>query len=246
MRSANVYADPRRAESYARLEFPATYYLAYRDLPAILSRYARGTRALDFGCGTGRSTRFLRKLGFDVVGIDISAEMIRMARQLDPQGRYIVVQDGKLSASVGDDYDLALAVFTFDNIPGAEHRVSLLSELRARLKSTGVMVLVDSTPELYVNEWASFSTAKACPSNLTARSGDVVCTVMLDVEDRRPVEDVLWVDEDYRAAFAGAQLELVETQRPLGRIDEPYAWVNETHLAPWVIYVVRPLSPSVR
>jgi SAM-dependent methyltransferase len=241
MKSANVYADPRRAESYARLEFPGTYYLAYRDLPKILAQFARGTRALDFGCGTGRSTRFLRELGFDVVGIDISAEMIQMARQLDPHGKYIVVEDGELNENIGDEFDVVLAVFTFDNIPGAAHRVKLLSALGERLKSTGLMLLVDSTPELYLNEWASFSTAKACPSNLTARSGDVVYTVMLDVEDRRPVEDTLWLDDDYRAAFAAAQLELVDTQRPLARTDEPYIWVNETRIAPWVIYVLQPI-----
>ena len=30
---SNVYADAERAASYADLEFPGTYYLAYRDLP---------------------------------------------------------------------------------------------------------------------------------------------------------------------------------------------------------------------
>jgi hypothetical protein len=130
-------------------------------------------------------------------------------------------------------------VFTFDNIPGDDHRVLLLGELRARLKPSGVIVLVDSTPELYLNEWASFSTAATCPSNLTAKAGDVVYTVMLDVEDRRPVEDILWLDEDYRTAFDRARLKLIETYRPLGRKDDPHQWVNETRIAPWVIYVAR-------
>jgi hypothetical protein len=35
----NVYDDSRRAESYARLGFPGTYYLAYRDIPEITKRY---------------------------------------------------------------------------------------------------------------------------------------------------------------------------------------------------------------
>ena len=33
---ANVYEDTRRAAAYANLEFPGTYYLAYRDLPDII------------------------------------------------------------------------------------------------------------------------------------------------------------------------------------------------------------------
>lgn len=222
MTFSNVYADGQRAESYARLEFPGTYYLAYRDVPAILAEHVHGKAAIDFGCGTGRSTRFLRRLGFDTVGVDISAEMIAMARRLDPDGTYVLIDDGDLSGLDRHAYDLALAVFTFDNIPGEDHRVRLLGELRDRLKSDGVIVLVDSTPELYLNEWASFSTAATCPSNITAKAGDVVYTVMLDVEDRRPVEDILWLDEDYRTAFDRARLRLIETYRPLGTRDDPH------------------------
>ena len=54
---SNVYDNKARAESYDRLEFPGTYYLAYRDLPAIISKHVQGKKAIDFGCGTGRSTR---------------------------------------------------------------------------------------------------------------------------------------------------------------------------------------------
>jgi trans-aconitate methyltransferase len=95
---SNVYDDQARADSYARLEFPGTYYLAYRDLPAILGEHAQGTKALDFGCGTERSTRFLRRQGFDpVLGIDISEHMVEQARKGDPQGDYRLVPDGDLS-----------------------------------------------------------------------------------------------------------------------------------------------------
>jgi SAM-dependent methyltransferase len=88
---ANCYADATRADAYARLEFANTYYLAYRDLPAILSRHVSGSRALDFGCGTGRSTRFLEKLGFHVTGVDISEQMLALARSTDPTGDYRLV-----------------------------------------------------------------------------------------------------------------------------------------------------------
>ena len=55
----NVYEDDKRVEAYSKLEFPAYYYLAYRDLTEIISDHVDGNKALDFGCGTGRSTRFL-------------------------------------------------------------------------------------------------------------------------------------------------------------------------------------------
>ena len=93
---SNVYEDERRAASYSDLGFPGTYYLAYRDIPEIVERHVGGLRALDFGCGTGRSTRFLRELGFDVIGVDISASMLERARELDSEGDYRLVPDGAL------------------------------------------------------------------------------------------------------------------------------------------------------
>jgi len=80
----NVYEHWEWARAYATLEFPGTYYLGFRDLPALIRRYDHGSRALDFGCGTGRSTRLLRNLGLNVIRADISQAMLDQARALDP------------------------------------------------------------------------------------------------------------------------------------------------------------------
>ncbi|HEX2936279.1 MAG TPA: class I SAM-dependent methyltransferase [Bacteroidales bacterium] len=238
MEFTNAYQDLTRAQSYAQLEFPNTYYLAYRDLPKIIRKYATGKKAIDFGCGTGRSARFLNGLGFETTGIDISAEMVAIAQNTDPNGNYLVIENGKFSQLEQGSYDLILSVFTFDNIPGVKNRISLFDGLKSLLKPGGVGVFLDSTVELYANEWASFST-KDFPENKTARSGDKVKVIMNDVPDRRPVEDIIWTDADYKHIFDVTGFELLETFRPLASWDEPFLWVNETHLAPWVIYVLR-------
>ncbi|MBN2519141.1 MAG: class I SAM-dependent methyltransferase, partial [Bacteroidales bacterium] len=84
MEFKNSYQDIDRAESYAKLEFSNTYYLAYRDLPGIINKHINGRKALDFGCGTGRSTRFLQQYGFDCIGVDISENMINKAKEFNP------------------------------------------------------------------------------------------------------------------------------------------------------------------
>jgi ubiquinone/menaquinone biosynthesis C-methylase UbiE len=234
----NVYDDPKRAESYAKLEFPATYYLAYRDLPAIIAEHVTGRTALDFGCGAGRSTRFLKNLGFSVVGVDISGSMIELARNADSEGDYRLIRDGDFSAFEPASFDLVLSSFTFDNIPGTSKRHDLLCGLRRLLKDHGAIILLCSTPEIYTHEWASFST-KNYPENRHAKSGGAVQIVMKDVADRRPVIDLVWFHEDYLRLFAGCDLNLVGHYLPLGHKDEPYQWVTETSIAPWVIYVVK-------
>lgn len=234
----NVYSNLARAESYSKLEFPNTYYLAYRDLPKIISAHVRGSGALDFGCGTGRSTRFLKKLGFDVTGVDISEDMLRIARELDKQGDYRLVTDGDYTQLGKEKYDLIQSIFTFDNIPGWDNRTKILSGLRDLLNQTGRIICLDSTPELYINEWASFST-EDFPENRIAKTGDIVRDIMLDVEDRRPVEDIYWSVEDYHRLFSDAGLMPEQTYKPLGYKDEPFNWKSELHTAPWMIFVLK-------
>lgn len=234
----NTYEDARRAEAYAGLDFPGTYFLAYRDLPEIIAANASGRKALDFGCGTGRSTRFLRRLGFEATGVDISEAMIGKAIDLDPAGDYRLITDEGLESVAGRDYDLILSVFTFDNIPGLERRVAIFERLGRLLTPAGRIVALDSTPEIYSHEWASFTT-RDFPENASARSGDVVRIVMKDVADARPVEDIFWRDEDYREGFRRAGLDVVAVRQPLGRESEPFSWVNETKIAPWVIYALK-------
>jgi len=90
MSFVNSYENVTRAEAYSKLEFANTYHLAFATCRRCLPPTCRDG-ALDFGCGTGRSTRFLRELGFQPVGVDISAEMITKAHELDPGGDYRLV-----------------------------------------------------------------------------------------------------------------------------------------------------------
>lgn len=235
----NVYADNTRAHAYAGLEFPGTYSLAFRDVPTILREHIHGRTALDFGCGTGRSTRFLRNLGYDVVGVDISAQMLAQARARDPEGTYRLVSDGDVAGPAPGNYDLIFSAFTFDNVPTMERKVGLFQSLGRLLNAGGRIVNLVSSPDIYVNEWASFST-RAFPENRNARSGDRVLIVMLDVEDRRPVEDILWSDEDYHDVYTRAGLVPLQVYRPLAKQTDAIPWVSETTIAPWVIYVLGP------
>jgi SAM-dependent methyltransferase len=233
----NCYEDVSRADAYATLEFANTYYLAYRDLPAILSQHLTGTRVLDFGCGTGRSTRFLGKLGFNVTGVDVSEDMLRIARDLDPSGDYRIVPGDDLTEFDSETFHLIVSLFTFDNIP-SELKVRIFSDLKNLLRPDGTIVSVVSSPDIYTHEWASFTTTEF-PENASAGSGDVVRIVVTDHQDRRPVEDILSTDETYRAVYREAGLQAIEVFKPLANGDEPYSWVNEQKIAPWVIYTLK-------
>jgi ubiquinone/menaquinone biosynthesis C-methylase UbiE len=238
MEFINSWDNIIRADSYAKLEFPGTYFLAYRDLPEIIARHVRGSDALDFGCGTGRSTRFLKNLGFNVTGIDISENMLKKAREFDPGDNYRLVRYDDYCLFPDFSFDLIQSIFTFDNIPSQENRLRIVKKLSRLLKPEGNMIFLDSTPEIYLHEWASFTTLDF-PENKYAQNGDIVKIIMTDVSDSRPVEDILWDEKSYREMFHQAGLELVEIYKPLGKLEDKIIWKSEKEIAPWIIYVVR-------
>ena len=236
----NVYEDEERARAYATLAFPGTYYLAFRDLPALIQRYKHGPRALDFGCGTGRSTRFLGNLGLNVTGADVSQAMLDQARTLDPSGEYHLIRANVADEFAPGSFDIILAAFTFDNMP-TEAKANALSALRILLAPVGCLLLVVSAPEIYVNEWASFSTRDFL-ENRYANDGDRVRIIMLDVPDRRPVEDVFCTDAHYLHSFKSAGLKTLDVHRPLATGKEPTRWISETTTAAWTIYILGSLT----
>jgi SAM-dependent methyltransferase len=105
----NPYGQADLADYYSALDYSGTFRLAVRDLPDLIARHVEGSTALDFACGGGRSTRFLKGLGFGAVGVDISAQMLANAARQDPDGEYRLVGEADLSVLAGRSFDLILS-----------------------------------------------------------------------------------------------------------------------------------------
>lgn len=239
----NTYEDRQCAEGYAQLEFPGCYHLAYRDLPELIATHVQGGRALDFGCGAGRSTRFLTRLGLTTVGADISQNMLAKAREIDPCGDYRLLGDSGLHIFPDSSFNLILSAFTFDNIPGEDKKIALFTEFRRLISDNGVIINLVSQPDIYRHEWASFST-KDFPENLLARDGDVVRIINTDSLYRLPVEDILWSEPAYQATYKKAGLKRTRTHKPLGKPDDGFQWIIETTIPPWRLDILENNVPE--
>lgn len=81
------------AAPYAKL---ATYYdsranlLAKQEIVREIRRYVTSGFALDLACGTGNVSRELISSGFMVDGIDLSVEMLEIAKEKCPSARFMV------------------------------------------------------------------------------------------------------------------------------------------------------------
>jgi 2-polyprenyl-3-methyl-5-hydroxy-6-metoxy-1,4-benzoquinol methylase len=101
---------------------------AYGLLPASV----QGARVLDVACGHGRASRALARLGAEVVGVDISAELVARARSVeesDPLGVTYQVADVARPDQWWDGvpFDGAtceMAMMDIDDLPGTVHTVA--------------------------------------------------------------------------------------------------------------------------
>jgi SAM-dependent methyltransferase len=81
-----------------------------------------GRRTLDLGCGEGRLSRDLGKSGHRVVGIDPAPSMVRLAREADPGGDYLVA-DGADLPFEDHAFDLVVAFNSLMDVDDLEGTV---------------------------------------------------------------------------------------------------------------------------
>ncbi len=94
-------------------------------------------KALDLGCGTGNYTLELKKRGFDVVGLDISKEMLRIAQKKIPEIAFIRGDAYKLPFK-NNTFDLVLSITMFEFIKNPE---KIIKEIYRVLKPGGEIII---------------------------------------------------------------------------------------------------------
>ncbi len=103
----------------------------------------RGCKALDFGCGVGRVTRALAEHFSECYGVDISEEMIKLARQFNRhigKRRFIVNTAGDLKAFPGNHFDMVYSNIVLQHLPDRNQIRSYVSEF-IRIVAPGGLVV---------------------------------------------------------------------------------------------------------
>ncbi|MFN3232076.1 MAG: class I SAM-dependent methyltransferase [Alphaproteobacteria bacterium] len=226
----NDYSET--ASQYGEAEFVGVIYLAFRDVPMLIERYATGTRALDYGCGAGRATRLLKRNGLDVVGVDISPSMLEVARAEDPDGAYHLIENGEIPFE-DDSFDLAFSSFVFFEIPTIEEMTKAAAGIRRALKPGGHFILLIGSEHLYDHEWTTVKVDY--PENKQKQSGSPVRVFLADV--KLELTDYYWTDADYRKVLTDAGFSTIDLHQPLGRPDDGIEWISEDKVPPFSIYV---------
>lgn len=102
---------------------------------------ARCDRALEIGCGTGTFTRLLARQADHVVAIDLSREMIRVARQhsIDYHNIEYSVADVMEMDLPSGEFDCIVMIATLHHVPIDQ----ILTRLKQALRPEGVLIIHD-------------------------------------------------------------------------------------------------------
>jgi len=221
---------------YAELGISGTYYLAFRDLDEYLIPFS-GKPALDFGCGAGRSSRFLKKFGIDVTGVDHNQEMIDQARIQDPQGMYQVIPPGDLSQFADHTFDLIFSSFVLMEISSLEGIAAIIKEMNRTLKPDGRLITIVSYAPISTCRCVSFN--KDFPENQNLKSGAQLRLDITDASRTFTLYDYYWTEQDYRQVFSVAGLSVTNVLKPLGVPEDGIAWQAETTTPPFTIFILQ-------
>ncbi len=100
-------------------------------------------RVLDCGCGTGWTSLFLARAGYDVTGIDLSPDAIAIARELAAEEAYSRAQFLTADYESFAEKSSFDAVLFYDALHHAEDERAVLRVAFEALKTGGVVVVVE-------------------------------------------------------------------------------------------------------
>jgi SAM-dependent methyltransferase len=99
----------------------------------------RGKRALEIGCGIGRMTRRFAQEFDEVLGIDISEEMVARAQSFGvPRARFEVCSGGDLQIVPDASVDFVFSYIVFQHIPKREIILGYVEEIGRVLRPGGI------------------------------------------------------------------------------------------------------------
>ena len=127
-------------ELYTIQNFPFYLYRRMRILEALNGINVEGMRILDLGCGDGYYSRYLKKRGAEVVGVDLSNDMINLAKKTTKKENLEIPfykMDGKYLDFSDNFFDIVLTVVVLQHVIDENALNTLLEEISRVLVGGG-------------------------------------------------------------------------------------------------------------
>lgn len=189
-----------------------------------------GKAILDYGCGTGKFSRFMDKQGAIVFGVDTSHEMINIANgQGGNQIHYEKILSGQIPSAKDSSTDAVTMNFVLCTINDRQESLRILKEAYRILKVGGKLSILNvNWDEANGKEFIPFRLAKY--ESLTP--GQPISVFLKNPPTE--LRDYFWPEADYLHLIQEAGFKNLNVRKPLGS-DPSIPWINETETPPFTL-----------
>ncbi len=175
----------------------------------------KGSRILDLACGKGRHSIFLNQLGYDVTGVDLSANSIAHAREFENET--LRFNTHCMCEPVGEKFDAVFNLFTsFGYFEEEENNLKAIQAIKEELKpgAFGVIDFMNVNKVIRQLVPAEVKTVKDIDFHISRRleSGYILKNIFFHDAEKEHfyTEKVRALQlEDFRQYFAKAGLDLL-------------------------------------
>ena len=176
-------------------------------------------RIVDIGCGLGElGERFMKELGADVCGVDISPRMVELsrARGVDAQ-----LGDAEALPFPDDDFDCVFAGWVFYHVPNLEQAIA---ESARVLTGDGTLVAVSVCNDNVAEVWALLGvTEPREPLSFTRENGEAALAPHYREVERRDIEvEMRFPDTESIRTFVASTIDRAHLAPQVPEIAEPF------------------------
>jgi SAM-dependent methyltransferase len=222
---------PAGAKIYSTFGIEGTSYeIGYDCVRQLLDGNISGEIFLDFGCGAGRSTAFLKELGAGhVYGVDHDQNMVDLARAMNLDGaEFFFIADAIPLPDESVDGAISLTVFVEIRTVAAMRRAC--SEIARILRPGSPFIVMSISPMAFGHTFRNF----AYPAAEHLHSGAIISAIVTAPGGQFSIDDTYWTEDDYREALSEAGFTVAAIDYPRPR--DPSAWAtDEATIPPFIV-----------
>jgi len=183
-------------------KYTQQYFDDLTDLPYIdkfLDKLPSKAKVLDVGCGPGTFSKYLFSKGFVVEGVDLSAEMVKIAQQKVPWVNFHLMDMRRLSFE-NEYFDGLLVAYSLIHIP-TEEIPATINGFYSILKSGGMIMIIaqKGLPDKIVDEplkagekiFINFFTKERLTNFLTQAGFEVTYQEEVPMKDADSLSDMV-------------------------------------------------------
>lgn len=221
-----------QTEKYKKSTIFGTGYLAFRDIEFFANKNkADLSSVLDLGCGSGRSSKFLRKFCDEVKGCDIDERALENARKTNEGSRFFL--NSNESFYLFGKYKTIFSILMFFHLSSENEIKSELLKCFNSLDEDGCLFIINGNKNLYSKNYTSIQ-GQGTPPN---KDGDIAKIKLLNIDCE--VEDYYWSPTFLIKIAQSVGFIHLETHMPLGDEKDPINYIDEIFHPPYYYIALR-------